>query len=45
MITKGCGPKIPYVEQQQCVKNGTKCVYMCHTNDCNMMKHKPVVGE
>ncbi|XP_063434047.1 uncharacterized protein LOC134715647 isoform X2 [Mytilus trossulus] len=43
MITKGCGPKIPYVEQQQCVKNGTKCVYMCHKNDCNMMKHKPVV--
>ncbi|XP_052102318.1 uncharacterized protein LOC127735918 isoform X2 [Mytilus californianus] len=43
MITKGCGPKIPYVEHQQCVDNGTKCVYMCHKNDCNMMRHKPVV--
>lgn len=43
-ISKGCAIDIPYTPMHECVSNGTKCVYKCQKDDCNMMKHKPIQG-
>ena len=45
LISKGCAPRIPFVEHRQCVDNGTKCVYLCNKNDCNMKTHEGIMGK
>lgn len=43
-ISKGCGRRIPLLNQETQCLSGGKCEYACYKPDCNYMSHTAIKG-